>query len=199
MHDDVLRRRGDAGFTLVELLIAVSILGLLLGGISGVLYVSLRTAAQSETRLSESADSLLATVYFADDVASAQRLSVSEVPRCGTDARAVVEFYGQDFADDSTFAVTTTVVTYVVRTTTTAAGTTRELRRLACASAATSPTYPLTPVTDVPVVRRLWTNPPTVSCGGAACVGTSEQVQLLVRAASGGLTYRLSGDRRTTT
>lgn len=197
----VLSRTGDDGFTLVELLISVAILGMVLAAISGVTFVAVGTAADADTRLSESNDLLLATTYFGDDVQGAQSVAVGTTPRCGTDRTAVVEFVGQDFTDDSTFATATTVVTYVVRTGTDPQGTGQRgtgprLRRLACAVATATPAYPLTPVTDVPVVRRLSTTGPTVACDPSPC-GTSAQVSLTVLEESGGLAYTLTGRRRT--
>jgi prepilin-type N-terminal cleavage/methylation domain-containing protein len=193
---DVLRRTGDDGYTLVELLISVTIVGLILSAISGVTVVVLRTAAATDTRFDESNDLLLATAYFAADVMGAQSVAVSAAPRCGTDASAVVEFAGQDFTDDSSLSTTTTVVTYVVRT---IAGSppVRQLRRLACAVPTDSPTYPLTPVTDVPVVRQLSSTAPAVNCGTAQCSAFAV-VNLVVREQSGNLTYTLTGRRRVT-
>ena len=193
----VLRSPPDDGFTLVEMLISVTILGMLLGALSGTMFVTLRTVAEAATRLDESNDELHATTYFGDDVQGAQSVSVGTTPRCGGDPSAVVEFAGQDFADDSTFATTTTVVSYVLRTVAGPDGTTtRELHRLACAAPTTAPAYPLTPRSDVPVVRRLSGAAPTVDCPGAPC-SAFEQVNLTLEAESGGLVYTLTGRRRT--
>src|SRR5207244_8045848 len=118
----------------------------------------------------ESNDALVAAAYFDDDVQGAQSVSVGTTAKCGSAATAVVEFIGQDFADDSTLATTTSVVTYVVRTVTGADGkTTRHLRRLVCTAATATPTYPLTPKAEITVVDRLSTSAPTVDCGGVAC------------------------------
>lgn len=197
----MLSRRDD-GFTLVELLVAISVLGLLLSAITGSIFVGMRTAARTEDRLTESNDELTATGYFADDVQGAKSVTVSTVPKCGTDASAVVEFVGQDFADTATPAAATpdtvtTVVSYVLRTRTGSTGTTRELHRLACTAPAASPAYPLTPVTDVAVVGQLVAAAPVVNCGSVAC-SAFVQVNLVLTADSGSLTYTLTGRRRTT-
>ena len=107
----------DAGVTLVELLVAVSILGVLLAATTGITFVAARTATTADTRLDESNDLLRAATYFGDDVQGAQSVAAGTTPRCGTDPTAVVELVGQDFADDSSFATSTTVVAYVLRTT----------------------------------------------------------------------------------
>jgi prepilin-type N-terminal cleavage/methylation domain-containing protein len=190
------RRPGDGGFTLVELLISISIMGIVLTAISGVTFVAVRTAAGADTRLTETNDLLRAATYFADDVQGAQTVSVGTTPRCGTDATAVVELAGQDFTDDSTFTITTTLVSYVVRTVPGSTGTTAELHRLACTAGTATPSYPLVPVTDVPMVRRLSATAPTVTCPGAPC-GSFVQVDLTVLELSGGLRYTLTGRRRT--
>lgn len=189
----MLSRGGDDGFTLVELLISVTIMGLILSALSGVTFVTLRTAAATDTRLDESNDLLRAAAYFAGDVMGAQSVTASATPRCGTDSSAVVEFVGQDFTDDSSLTTTTTVVTYVVR----AVGTppVRQLRRLACAVATDSPAYPLAPVTDVAVVQQLSSTAPAVNCGTAQCSAFTV-VNLVVRELSGNLTYTLTGRRR---
>lgn len=194
----MLSPRRDDGFTLVELLVSVSILTVLLGAVSGSLYVALRTAASADQRLGESADELTATTYFGDDVHGARSVSVGRTPRCGTDPAAVVEFVGLDFTDDASFIPITTAVSYVLRTVTAAGGTTtRELHRLACTAPTTAPTYPLVPATDVTVVRRLSSGAPTVSCGSPGCAAFA-QVSVTLRAESGNLTYTLTGRRRTT-
>jgi prepilin-type N-terminal cleavage/methylation domain-containing protein len=193
----VLRRPGafrDEGFTLVELLVALAVMGIVLGTVATMSFVAVRTAAASRSQLDDSGDLLLAATYFGDDVAGAQSVSTGSTPRCGTDASTVVELVGQDFTDDSTFTITTTVVSYVLRTVAADTGTRRELHRLACTAATATPAYPLTPVTDVPVVTGLATA--AASCGSAGCAAFS-QVDLTVQE-TGGLSYTLTGRRRTT-
>ena len=199
----MLSRAGDDGFTLVELLISVTILGVVLSAVSGVTLVAIKTAGTSDIRLAESTDLMRATTYFSGDVQSAKSVATATIPKCGTDLKVVVEFVGQDFADDTTPAVpavtptvTTTVVSYVNRTVTEPTGTTsRELHRLACTAPTATPAYPLTPVTDVTVVRRLSATAPTLTCLPAC--STFTQVNLLVREASGAFVYTLTGRRRT--
>lgn len=193
----MLSRRRDAGFTLVELLISVSVLGVVLTAIASVSLVAARTATSADTRLRESNDLLRAATYFGADVQGAQSAAAGTVPRCGTDARAVVELLGQDFADDATLAIGTTVVAYVVRTVADPAGTRRELHRLACTAPTAAPAYPLVPATDVPVVLRLSAATPTATCGAVACSAAFTRVDLAVQE-TGGLAYTLTGRRRTT-
>jgi prepilin-type N-terminal cleavage/methylation domain-containing protein len=192
--------RPDDGFTLVELLVSISILGILLAAITGTMFVSLRTVAVTQERLTESNDELFATSYFADDVQGARTVSVGTVPKCGTDSNAVVEFSGLDFVDSATFVygtnpvTVTTVVSYVLRTVPETG--TVELHRLACSSTLAAPVYPLVRTTDVTVVGQLAATDPVVTCD-VAC-GAFARVDLVLTAASEDLTYTLTGRRRTT-
>ena len=192
----MLTRTGprDAGLTLVELLAAVSIMGIVLGSVVGVSYVATHTASASKVRLDESGDLVRASSYFADDVQGAQAVAVDSDPLCGADDDAVVELQGQDFADDASLTISTTVVTYVLRGD--ADDDTLELHRLACRADSTAPAYPLTPVTDVTVASGLAAEP-TVTCAGAACGTAFTQVELAVTQ-DGGLGFTLTGRRRTT-
>jgi prepilin-type N-terminal cleavage/methylation domain-containing protein len=194
----VLTRNGrpaaDAGLTLVELLVAVTLMGIVLSSVVGVSFVAAHTATASKTRLDESGDLVRASAYFVDDVQGAQAVAVDSDPLCGPDDDAVVEFQGQDFADDTSLAITTTVVTYVLRGD--ADEDTLELHRLACRADSTAPAYPLTAVTDVTVVSDL-TAEPQVTCGGSACGPGFAQVELAATQ-SGGLGFTLTGRRRTT-
>lgn len=191
------RRTGDgSGFTLVELLVSVTVLGIVLTAVAGVSLVSVHTAATSRTRLDESNDLVRAATYFADDVQGAQSVAVDSEPLCGPDDNAVVEFEGQDFTDDSALTITTTVVTYVVRGDD-SGDQAPELHRLSCRADSVSPAYPLTPATDVTVASELSADEPQVSCGGTTCGTGFTQVDLTV-AESGGLSFTLTGRRRTT-
>jgi prepilin-type N-terminal cleavage/methylation domain-containing protein len=193
----VLRSRADGGFTLVEMLISVAILGILAGAISNAMVVALRTTSSADIRLTESNDMLFAGTRFGDDVQGAKSVSIDTTPKCGTDSRAVVEFTGLDFSDDSTFAAATTVVSYVLRTVTSSSGTTtRQLHRLACRAATATPSYPLTPASDITVVHRLSSTAPVVDCGGVACAAFV-RVNLTLQEQSGGPPYTLTGRRRT--
>jgi prepilin-type N-terminal cleavage/methylation domain-containing protein len=190
------RTAADAGFTLVELLISITLMGIVLTTVVAVSFVAVHTAAAADTRLDDSNDLVRAATYFGDDVQGAQSVTVDAEPLCGTDDDAVVEFSGQDFADDSTLAITTTVVTYVVRGADDADADAPELHRLSCRADSTGPLYPLTPVSDVTVALGLSDSAPLVSCGGSACGAGFSQVELTVTE-SGGLSYTLTGRRRT--
>jgi prepilin-type N-terminal cleavage/methylation domain-containing protein len=189
------RPRDDAGLTLVELLVSITLMGIVLGSVVGVSFVAARTAAASKIRLDQSGDLIRAAAYFTDDVQGAQAVAVDSTPLCGPDAAAVVEFQGQDFTDDAALAVVTTVVTYVLRDDDPDLQT-LELHRLACRADSAGPAYPLAPVTDVTVASAL-TAEPRVTCGGAPCAAGFTQVEMAATR-TGGLGFTLTGRRRTT-
>src|SRR5205823_5391884 len=82
----VLRRRHDGGFTLVELLISVTILGILIAAIANAMFVALHATVSANDRLTESNDALVAATYFDDDVQGAQSVSVGTTANCGSAA-----------------------------------------------------------------------------------------------------------------
>jgi prepilin-type N-terminal cleavage/methylation domain-containing protein len=190
------RRAGEGGFTLVELLISVTVLGILMSSVAGVMTVTMKSASTANTRLTESNDLRRAATYFAADVQGAKSVATATTPKCGTGVlKVVVEFLGQDVAD-TTLAITTTVVSYVLLPVTDSDGTRQELRRRLCTATTATPTYPLTvPSSDVPVVRRVSTVLPVLTCLPAC--STFTQVNLVVRETSGNLVYTLTGRRRT--
>jgi prepilin-type N-terminal cleavage/methylation domain-containing protein len=204
----MLRRPGvtarpEAGFTLVELLISIAVLGILIAGVVSAMLAAITTDRSTDVRLSESRDLQLVSSYLSDDAAGAQSFATAATPRCGTDPSAVVEFRGQSF-DASTLARSFVVTSYVLRSATLDGRPTQVLHRLTCASAASSPSYPLTPTADVTLARLLSTTvSPTTSCTDRAAAtitcGNSGAVTLALglTSRSGDVTSTLTGHRRT--
>jgi prepilin-type N-terminal cleavage/methylation domain-containing protein len=64
------RRRGDDGFTLVELVITVAIVGIVVAALTGVVMIYLKTTVSTQARLSQSHDVQFAAAYWQRDVAS---------------------------------------------------------------------------------------------------------------------------------
>jgi prepilin-type N-terminal cleavage/methylation domain-containing protein len=193
----------DTGFTLVELVVSIAVLGIVMTGIAAAMFGALTTNRSSDVRLGESRDARLSASYFADDVAGASAYSTGGTARCGPDA-PVVELRGHGF--DPALADRLTITAYVLRSATAADGRpTRVLHRLWCQSADTSPVYPLTPAGDIPVARLVSTGvDPAVTCFDAARAVTAcstsgiVTVRLVLTSRSGDLVTTLSGHRRTT-
>jgi prepilin-type N-terminal cleavage/methylation domain-containing protein len=68
-------RTNEGGFTLAELIISISILGIISGVLAAAFVVSGRTTAQTTERFNESHDAQIASAYLATDVQGAQAIS----------------------------------------------------------------------------------------------------------------------------
>ncbi len=199
-----LRRGRDAGFTLIELVISVAILGTVMVAITAALLISLKVVTESDARYPEIADRQFASAYFGGDAAEAKTISSSGTQKCGTGGTLVVEFVGNDFNSPTPSTATPTISTTVVSYVTEAGGT--ELRRLTCSSTATSPAYPLTPANTNVVVKNLSpATPPSVVCKDAAaavvpvaCSATSAVWLTVTVTLASGKEFSLSGTRRET-
>ena len=122
-------RRDEAGFTLPELLIAITILGLIIVSIGGSVGIVLRLQGDTANRLASSPDYQNTADYFTGDGQSATAVAAGAPAGCGSTTAALVTFTGADYAAGSTVAIPTTR-SYVVVTN----GTSIELHRRACGS-----------------------------------------------------------------
>jgi prepilin-type N-terminal cleavage/methylation domain-containing protein len=79
------RLEGDteAGFTLIELIVTVAILPIVVGGISVALISIFSLQGSVNNRVSDSNDSLFASVYFNRDVQSAEQMTTATAVACG--------------------------------------------------------------------------------------------------------------------
>ncbi len=82
-------KREDSGFTIVELLLAMSISVIVLTVTASAFMVSLRSTDESTTRLSASQDGGFTSTYFARDVQSSQTVSTTAAA-CGAAAGQLV-------------------------------------------------------------------------------------------------------------
>jgi prepilin-type N-terminal cleavage/methylation domain-containing protein len=193
----------DQGFTLVELVMAIAILGMIMTAVATMLMTSLMANRQSDRRLGESTDFQFATSYFADDAQGAVTVDVGGTPDCastaaGADPTDVVEFRGNSFDDTGNTRLTR--IAYVLRTVVEASGSTRELRRVACSGPDVSH---LTHDAETTVARHLsGVTAPSIACRSVAAqvacsAAAMTSVQVTVTEASG-FSYSLLGTRRTT-
>ncbi len=212
-----LRRRAgeDGGFTLVELVVTVAILGIIVVPLFGVVLSYLRTTVHTAARMTESQDVQLVAAYWQRDVASIGVRSGTydaashsfplqqsvDLPACALPAGAtpaITLAWSEYDSLDSTAAPTTVKVTYASQPTTTGG---YELRRVRCGSRPS----------EVRVADNLLA-PPAVACvqpgGGSTCTGGGGQVPVVVKlmlqvrdsTGHGSATYiaTLSGERRQT-
>jgi prepilin-type N-terminal cleavage/methylation domain-containing protein len=149
----------DRGFTLVELLVAIVILGIIAVPLGNVMIGYLRNTDATTARLSESHDAQISATYFHADVASVgvRSTTYSSDPSapypftqsieqnapatsglfpCGTAAtpNAVIRFGWDDYASGAAATPTRMRVAYVAQTDATGQ---QELHRLVCAGSAT--------------------------------------------------------------
>ncbi|MBV9822902.1 MAG: prepilin-type N-terminal cleavage/methylation domain-containing protein [Actinobacteria bacterium] len=190
-------RRDERGFTLVELMVAVVIIGVITAPLADVVIGYLHNADATTARLSESHDAQISAAYFAADVTSlgVRSTTYSSDPSapypltqsveenapatgglfpCGTAAtpNAVIRFGWDDYAGGAGAAPTRIRVAYVVQSDSSGQ---QQLHRLACAGSATV-------TSDVVVVHNLVSA--TASCASAsaptACSGSGSATPLVV-------------------
>lgn len=75
--------RSADGFSLIELLIAIAVLGVILPALGTAFYVSARTVDGTTDRVTSSAATTLATADFGRDIQSALTVSTGSVATCG--------------------------------------------------------------------------------------------------------------------
>lgn len=194
-------RTGERGFTLVELIIAIGLLGIVFTAISTVMLATLKTNLETKTRLDETRDEQFAAAYFASDVAGALTMTGTPGPaHCGT-GTAVAEFHGATFDTNVPPRDTETWVSYVFAPAAPGAkgGT---LTRNVC-EALTGATV-FTPVRPSIVARSLVASGPTARCstGGVtkACVASPGQptptTMTMTLGRLSGTPFDLTGTRR---
>ncbi|NQU36831.1 MAG: hypothetical protein HQ526_04440 [Actinobacteria bacterium] len=210
--------RGDtSGSSLMEMLIVISILGLIVLSITSTIVISLRLVSDSKGALAESGNSLFSTAFFGADVQQANTMTVTGAPACGTTGTLVAGFQGDDFAIPPAFPATpdpylsfTSYVTTVV----TSPGlddTLRLTRRVCSAPATPGPVLPLTSSEEWVLANNLSTTPPDVVCYDQAateaaifgnvvpCANASARmISVTLTDASSGNQFRLIGTRMTT-
>lgn len=154
--------RRDDGFTLVELLIVVTILPLLVGALSVMLVSVLSMQTGTGNRLAASSDAQVVTATFVKDVANSTELttSASAVPTCAAGTRLL----GLQFSNGD-------VVSYLV----VANGATSSLVREVCEAGTTSPYSTTTISFDVTASLAQ----PTLACSATStscAIASSEWV-----------------------
>lgn len=170
------RARDERGFTLAELLVAVSILGVIMVPLCGSIIVGLRTTSDSQQRLMEARGAQLTANYFPFDVASATKIVPRDPTPCGGTGPAVVASF--EWADDRSL---TNEVTYAVP-----AGTT-DMVRMFCQGGS---------LVSKNLLASGLSGTPTIACAPtAACDATFKSATITVKGTSG-WQYTVTGTRR---
>ena len=88
--------RPDGGFTLVEMLLCVALVGIIGGAIASSLLVMISTQQRTTGMLAVSQDRQLVANYFNDDVAGATTVATGAQPVCGSTVTSLVVLTGSD-------------------------------------------------------------------------------------------------------
>ena len=182
--------RRDAGFTIIELCIAIALLGVVMLVITGTMFTAARVNAQTERRLGLSYDLQRATMFFAQDVYGAEQVVPGPTLGCGSVA-PIVTFRQDSFDAADPTKARVTQVSYVWD----APG--KSLIRVECTGDSVT-TLALGPALTL---TRHVTASPALECldeSGAqvpSCLPLPAKVQLLGLSIDGA-THTLTGTRR---
>lgn len=152
----------DAGVTLIELLITITILGVIIGALGGGLIVAFRFTGETKNRLATSHDAQITAAYFAADMASAE--TVGTGLSCGSEGTPVMSMEWTDpgsDASDTDDDVEITVSYVVVQE----SGETQVVRRL-CEDGVEDSTAIMAHLLDPDTA-------PSVTCAPAPCTAAS--------------------------
>ncbi len=206
------RTRDDDGFTLIEMVLSVAIMGIVSATLLGVVFQYLKTTSDTSARLNESTDQQFISTYWQDDVSSLGRLTrdggtftaaqsvfvgAAGPSNCGGSVGSiVVAFAWNEFAvnasdPDNAWQTTPHEVSYV----TVPAGSRLLLQRVRCRNGVAG--SPLT------VAHNLTAKPDITcdtACGSSSPLPNQVSMKFTVKDAgnptSQGYTTTLSADRR---
>lgn len=218
------RLRSDGGFTLIELMLSMSLLGLISLPLTGAIFVVLRNTSYTldraptptnpspgkgtvQDQLVTSKDQSLLDSAFGADVQSSAVVTATK-PACAVPPTSVVvtSIVGLSWPDSAGGAVTTTRSAwyYLARPMKPdgSADLTKlaELRRASCSAAVSTPSTPTAgSARDVALSRSVGAAAPTARCDGAAlpCPTTGKLVVMQVALGlDAPVTFALQGQRR---
>jgi len=131
--------RGETGFTLVELLIVVTILPLIVGALSLGLISVFSLQSSVSNRLTDTADSQVVAANYANDVQAAVYLTTDATssPQCG--AGTGTQLLGLESVLNQRTGAFQNLVSYVSVPVTSGTKTTYSLERLNCVNGSTTP------------------------------------------------------------
>lgn len=206
-------RSPDEGFTLIEVLLTVTILGVISAGLFGVVFQYLNVAGVTRTRLSESTDQQFISTYWQNDVSSLGRRAfnptdANPVPTmqsvyvggagpsgCGNGVGAVVvAFAWQEYAVDSTPANAWTSTPQEVAYVLVGDAAPFLLRRVRCVNGVAEP--PLTVAHKVNGTPQITCDTTCTSATLPNRVSMSFTIRDVSESDSAGYTTTVSADRR---
>ena len=211
-----MRRRGDEGFTLLEMLLSITLLGLISGPLVGAILLVLQSSSYTMERpapigttqdqLVTAADERLLDAYFGADAQSSRTVGTA-APACastpsGVSVTSAVAFTWPDSSGSDIDRVRS--AWYYVARPVRPDGTpdlTRlaELRRASCTADVSAPSVALPGTERTVVVNRvLGPAAPTLTCDAAAsCSPATERVALRVQLGlDSSTTYSVQAHRR---
>jgi Tfp pilus assembly protein PilW len=165
------RVRDESGVTLVELVIAIMLLGIIIVPLTASFIFGIRATSDSTDRLSEARSPLFTSTFFAGDAESATTITTGGTPACGTGTNVISFSWTETPVPSGT--PTTFRASYVV----VGSGADQKLVRNWCAGAS-----PVNAATVAPVLADV-ANPVTVACTDAAgaavaCAGKPARITL---------------------
>lgn len=161
--------------TIIELIVAILILAIIIGPLSGAMITGLITTAQSDQRGTDTTDQQTLASYFVNDVQSADSVSTAS-PGCGDTVVGGTVVLHLEWADPgSTSAVADDVAKKAayVRTTD------NQLHRVACSTPGGNNTV---------IAVHALTSTPTVQCDGAACTAGAKPKVVTMNVSTSGTT-----------
>lgn len=99
------------GFTLIELLIALTVLPIVIGAVSIAVITTFKDDSNLSSKLSDSHDAQFTANYFVRDVQSAQMVTTSTTPLCGSGTQVLGLEWQQQLPTSSTISFVSYVTT----------------------------------------------------------------------------------------
>jgi len=187
-------RNDEGGFTLVELLITIAIMGIIVPALAVGVVSILHNSNTTTQRLYESHDAQIAAAYFANDVQSADLPVPSTDSRCDKAlTTAVVRFAWTEYDTAGNPAA----YKLVVYSKDTSVGTVPVLRRRFCRGTPNSAALSATPLSDVVIAHYLSSaTAPSFCMAPTVCPGQPASSIVLTVTEQSGYTFKVAGVRR---
>jgi prepilin-type N-terminal cleavage/methylation domain-containing protein len=203
--------RGEEGFTLPELIMAIAILAIIVAPLSLALITGLRVVGKADQKYTDSRGSLISAAYFANDVSNANTITKGVSSPCGSGGTAIVSFAWSDANNNSSASSTPTVNNKVTYTFDTSDSTNRRLLRRYCANGTSTAKQSVAAValgSAAPVLTCYSSNPGGAPIVNGTCDPSTRWVKLDITAAPNSPTpdnlaptpysFSLQGTRRPT-